>query len=267
MPFDLQRQAAKSLFRLAESCGAADRASTDELAPQDPQVWAAGQWPNEHALHDFCDRHVAAAHPLGQPHGSCMHGEGRGVMNIVLRACPLRPAASPPFPLRQTMLGAHMVNNPMSSDVTFIVEGRPFLAHKVQLLNSSEIFRTMFDGHYREKVRGCCAGPPAAALFLAAVMGWPGSVWRRVCLWVLHSGSQGLMLPAAPRLAGRGHHPHPQCPLGGVGEDDVLLLHRWGSRTVCDCGQAGAGELGASMFLHAEKVWGEAASMVQHERA
>ncbi|KAL4437552.1 hypothetical protein ABPG77_003533 [Micractinium sp. CCAP 211/92] len=87
MPFDLQRQAAKSLFRLAESCGAADRASTDELAPQDPQ----------------------------------------------------------------TMLGAHMVNNPMSSDVTFIVEGRPFLAHKVQLLNSSEIFRTMFDGHYREK--------------------------------------------------------------------------------------------------------------------
>lgn len=65
------------------------------------------------------------------------------------------PPPSPACP-PQTMLGAHMVNNPMSSDVTFVVEGRPFLAHKVQLLNSSEIFRTMFDGHYREKVR--CSG-------------------------------------------------------------------------------------------------------------
>lgn len=35
--------------------------------------------------------------------------------------------------------------------MTFIVEGRPFYAHKIALLASSEIFRTMFDGHYREK--------------------------------------------------------------------------------------------------------------------
>lgn len=38
------------------------------------------------------------------------------------------------------------------SDVTFVVDGRPFHAHKIALLASSEIFRTMFDGHYREKV-------------------------------------------------------------------------------------------------------------------
>lgn len=44
-----------------------------------------------------------------------------------------------------------MVNNPLSSDVKFIVEGREFLGHKVQLLNSSDFFKTMFDGHYREK--------------------------------------------------------------------------------------------------------------------
>ncbi|PSC71051.1 ARM REPEAT PROTEIN INTERACTING WITH ABF2-like isoform B [Micractinium conductrix] len=87
-PADMQKQAAKSLYRLAESCGAADRASVDDIAPQDPNL---------------------------------------------------------------TILGAHMVNNPQTSDVTFVVEGRPFHAHRVQLLNSSEIFKTMFDGHYREK--------------------------------------------------------------------------------------------------------------------
>ena len=45
------------------------------------------------------------------------------------------------FPLQLTILGAHMVNNPQTSDVTFVVEGRPFHAHRVQLLNSSEIFK------------------------------------------------------------------------------------------------------------------------------
>jgi hypothetical protein len=53
--------------------------------------------------------------------------------------------------LQQTLLGAHMVNSSKLSDVTFVVEGRPFHAHRVGLLHSSEIFRNMFDGHYREK--------------------------------------------------------------------------------------------------------------------
>lgn len=43
------------------------------------------------------------------------------------------------------------MNNAKMSDVTFVVEGRPFHAHRIALLGSSEIFRTMFDGHYREK--------------------------------------------------------------------------------------------------------------------
>ena len=32
-----------------------------------------------------------------------------------------------------------------------MVEGRPFHGHRIALLGSSEIFRSMFDGHYREK--------------------------------------------------------------------------------------------------------------------
>ena len=38
----MQKQAAKSLYRLAESCGAADRASVDDIAPQDPNVRGLG---------------------------------------------------------------------------------------------------------------------------------------------------------------------------------------------------------------------------------
>lgn len=32
------------------------------------------------------------------------------------------------------------------SDIKFIVEGRPFHAHRIALLSSSEIFKTMFEG-------------------------------------------------------------------------------------------------------------------------
>lgn len=91
MPVDMQRSGAKSLHRLAESCGAADRASVEDLMPKEPAV---------------CE---------------------------------------------QTLLGPQYVNSQKLSDVTFVVEGRPFHAHRVGLLHASEIFRTMFDGHYREK--------------------------------------------------------------------------------------------------------------------
>ena len=43
------------------------------------------------------------------------------------------------------------MNNPTLSDVTFLVEGRRFHAHRIALLASSDTFRAMFDGHYREK--------------------------------------------------------------------------------------------------------------------
>lgn len=44
------------------------------------------------------------------------------------------------------------VNNPTLADVMFIVEGRKFHAHRIALLASSDAFRAMFNGGYREKV-------------------------------------------------------------------------------------------------------------------
>ncbi|KEH23765.1 ARM repeat protein interacting WITH ABF2 protein [Medicago truncatula] len=59
------------------------------------------------------------------------------------------PAPTSPTP--QVYLGEQYVNNPKLSDVTFIVEGKSFYAHRVCLLSSSDTFRAMFDGGYREK--------------------------------------------------------------------------------------------------------------------
>uniref|UniRef100_A0A1J3FJN4 ARM repeat protein interacting with ABF2 n=1 Tax=Noccaea caerulescens TaxID=107243 RepID=A0A1J3FJN4_NOCCA len=58
---------------------------------------------------------------------------------------------APPSPTQIIYLGEQYVNNATLSDVTFIVEGRTFYAHRICLLASSDAFRAMFDGGYREK--------------------------------------------------------------------------------------------------------------------
>ncbi|KAJ7977400.1 ARM repeat protein interacting with ABF2 [Quillaja saponaria] len=59
--------------------------------------------------------------------------------------------AAPPSPTPQVYLGEQYVNNPTLSDVSFLVEGKRFYAHRICLLASSDIFRAMFDGGYRER--------------------------------------------------------------------------------------------------------------------
>ncbi|GMN48799.1 hypothetical protein TIFTF001_017961 [Ficus carica] len=59
--------------------------------------------------------------------------------------------AAPSSPTQQVYLGEQYVNNPTLSDVTFLVEGRRFYAHRICLLASSDAFRAMFDGGYRER--------------------------------------------------------------------------------------------------------------------
>ncbi|KAK7360863.1 hypothetical protein VNO77_02880 [Canavalia gladiata] len=51
----------------------------------------------------------------------------------------------------QVYLGEQYVNNNTLSDVAFLVEGKRFYAHRICLLASSDAFRVMFDGGYREK--------------------------------------------------------------------------------------------------------------------
>lgn len=48
-------------------------------------------------------------------------------------------------------IGKGYVNNPRVHDVVFVVEGKPFYAHKLALSASSETFRAMFDS-------GCLEG-------------------------------------------------------------------------------------------------------------
>ncbi|KAK9282320.1 hypothetical protein L1049_005234 [Liquidambar formosana] len=68
------------------------------------------------------------------------------------KAISLSPGdAAPPSPIPQVYLGEQYVNNSTLSDVTFLVEGKRFYAHRICLLASSDAFRAMFDGGYREK--------------------------------------------------------------------------------------------------------------------
>ncbi|KAG1331726.1 ARM REPEAT PROTEIN INTERACTING WITH ABF2 [Cocos nucifera] len=59
--------------------------------------------------------------------------------------------AAPPSPTPQVYLGEQFVNNSTLSDVTFLVKGKRFYAHRIALLASSDAFRAMFDGGYKEK--------------------------------------------------------------------------------------------------------------------
>lgn len=52
---------------------------------------------------------------------------------------------------KNVFLGEEYVNNKTMSDVTFMVEGKPFYAHRIALLASSDAFRAMFMGNYRER--------------------------------------------------------------------------------------------------------------------
>ncbi|CAI9768752.1 unnamed protein product [Fraxinus pennsylvanica] len=71
---------------------------------------------------------------------------------VASKASSLSPVdAAPPSPTPQVYLGEKFVNNPTLSDVTFLVEGKTFYAHRICLLASSDAFRAMFDGGYRER--------------------------------------------------------------------------------------------------------------------
>ncbi|KAM0064529.1 putative chromatin remodeling & transcription regulator BTB-POZ family [Helianthus debilis subsp. tardiflorus] len=68
------------------------------------------------------------------------------------KASSLSPVdAGPPSPTSQVYLGKQYVNNPTFSDVTFLIEGKRFYAHRICLHASSDAFRAMFDGGYKEK--------------------------------------------------------------------------------------------------------------------
>lgn len=62
-----------------------------------------------------------------------------------------RVDAPMPPPEPNVYLGASYVGKKQSSDVTFLIEGKEFYAHKIALTAHSEVFKSMFQGDYREK--------------------------------------------------------------------------------------------------------------------
>ena len=64
---------------------------------------------------------------------------------------------SPPEP--GFLRGEESLNNQSMSDVTFVVEGREFHANRDALLSRSRIFKSMFDGNYKEKEASCIPIP------------------------------------------------------------------------------------------------------------
>ncbi|XP_077218307.1 ARM repeat protein interacting with ABF2 isoform X2 [Tasmannia lanceolata] len=80
------------------------------------------------------------------------HDASVALYKMANKAMSLSPMdGAPPSPTPQVYLGEQYVNNATLSDVTFLVEGRRFYAHRIALLASSDTFRAMFDGGYREK--------------------------------------------------------------------------------------------------------------------
>ncbi|KAF3561483.1 hypothetical protein DY000_02019124, partial [Brassica cretica] len=76
----------------------------------------------------------------------------KALFELARKATSFAPEDSAPSsPTQRVFLGAEFVNNPTLSDVTFLVDGKQFYAHKICLVASSDIFRAMFDGLYKER--------------------------------------------------------------------------------------------------------------------
>ncbi|XP_056161625.1 ARM REPEAT PROTEIN INTERACTING WITH ABF2-like [Syzygium oleosum] len=77
---------------------------------------------------------------------------GVALLTLAKHALCLSPVdAAPPVLPPQVNLRKQYKKKTMPSDVTFWVEGEQFYAHKFFLSASSDAFRAMFDGNYREK--------------------------------------------------------------------------------------------------------------------
>lgn len=57
----------------------------------------------------------------------------------------------PQAPTHKVYLGEEYVNSAQMSDVTFMVDGKEFHAHRIALCASSDAFQAMFSSGYREK--------------------------------------------------------------------------------------------------------------------
>lgn len=98
--------------------------------------------------------------PAGKPGGDAKDANSqreaaRALVALAVDKCPLSLMDVAPAPpeLPPVRLDESYVNSPKQSDLTFVVEGQPFYAHRLPLCAASDTFRAMFDGSYREGER------------------------------------------------------------------------------------------------------------------
>ncbi|CAI9289414.1 unnamed protein product [Lactuca saligna] len=96
-------------------------------------------------------------------------------------------------------LGEQYVNNPTLSNVTLMIEGKRFYAHRIYLLASSDAFRAMFDGGYRvmEKVH-----PGTSKCVMSYVIGVhslkESTITVKLLVFRFLTGCEHLFLPFLP---------------------------------------------------------------------
>ena len=141
--------------------------------------------------------------------GQCQHADHDSTLAGALFELARKANATAPIdcapapPVQHVYLGDVYVNSPTLSDVTFLVEGRRFHAHRIALLASSDTFRAMFDGHYKEKDASVIPIPNIRYDVFEAMMRciYTGALQRHLPLC-------GMLLPRLDMLAVPSVHAH-----------------------------------------------------------
>ncbi len=85
--------------------------------------------------------------------------------------------------LTDVYLGQQYVNSKTMSDVTFLVEGQPFYAHRIALVAVSDTFRAMFEGNYKEREADHIPIPNIRFEVFSAMM---QCIYTGMCCWWCH---------------------------------------------------------------------------------
>jgi hypothetical protein len=142
---DPQREAAGALLALArkiEAAGAAAGAASSAGAAAATGGAAGAQAGGQHQQQQPAAADAAPADAAAPPAAADAAAAPNANNN---------PTLAPPHPSRTVYLGEEYVNSKTLADVTFVVEGKEFYAHRIALLASSDAFRAMFGGAYRER--------------------------------------------------------------------------------------------------------------------
>jgi len=138
--------------------------SKDRSVAQATAMALARLAPNKELKHIFVDKQAldimleVLTDVMAEP--QMQREAARCLLKLVEKVNASTPCQAPVEKSRAVYLGEQYINNKQTlTDITFMVEGRPFHAHRIALLASSEAFRAMFNQGFREKDATCISIP------------------------------------------------------------------------------------------------------------